>query len=464
MLNAKMFSLVLGFFLVFSLIVFASAQTATVTISPSNPGTSNGYKIIPLRGVNDFWVQIYLQDSFGSDGNYIQVNEGETADFSYVGFKVKVIDVRAQPDRTVTEVDIEIISTPTPTPTPTPTTTPIATPTPTTPTPSPGASPSPSPSPSPSTSPGGGSGGDGGCCGGSGLGGGSISFPSDYVYTGAKPASILASTTVKVTGDLPANNATDFDIAGDVGNKWGIKRVTVNTSQIVFASDATIEIRIFDLLPKEDDYKQKLDELPLNSKLLKAVQIKLPQAFKSKLRSAKINFVLNREELNLTDPLSVGLLRFANKKWDELETSAKNLGNGSYEYTAITPGFSVFAVAGLEGKQISLTGAGNTSIQNQTSSNITGLGNLTSGSQNLSSASPATGFLTGGQAPIIAVIIIVLIIIGYFFIRKRKSSADMWEEPVNKPEPQISKKKKAEEKIQDENDEDEKPSGDLYGT
>ncbi|HLD42345.1 MAG TPA: PGF-pre-PGF domain-containing protein, partial [archaeon] len=181
---------------------------------------------------------------------------------------------------------------------------------------------------------GGGSGGGGGLSGGSSSGGGGGAAP-------APSPALLASGSV--SSDLKASKPTDITISSDLQSK-GLSSLQLEVNQDIPEADAKLEIEFFEKIPLIDDKGSSLTVLPAaNQKPLKVLEISQSAKLKDTIKQAKITFRLTKEELGSVNPSDIILLRFAEGKWNQLQTTAASAeSDGSVKFTSITPGFSVF--------------------------------------------------------------------------------------------------------------------------
>lgn len=117
----------------------------------------------------------------------------------------------------------------------------------------------------------------------------------------------------------------------------------VDTSSVLKMKSSSKTIREIEIFPKVSGYF-KIEPKDLSSKpslvtpvdkVLKYIELKTTGVSDSGIKSAKIKFEYDAKGKDIV------LMRFHNGTWSILET--KNLGKNIYE--AITPGFSVFAIA-----------------------------------------------------------------------------------------------------------------------
>jgi PGF-pre-PGF domain-containing protein len=81
---------------------------------------------------------------------------------------------------------------------------------------------------------------------------------------------------------------------------------------------------------------------------LRYLNISLENATASDITDAVIQFRIAKSELQGMNPSDIALARFANGVWGTLTTSLKGSDADYYAFEAETPGFSYFAVLGLE--------------------------------------------------------------------------------------------------------------------
>jgi len=121
---------------------------------------------------------------------------------------------------------------------------------------------------------------------------------------------------------------------------------------------------------------------------------------------------LAKAELGNLAKSDIVLMRFANNSWAELPTKlAAEKDDGSAEFAATTPGFSVFVATT---RQVSSQTQSDTTLQP---------GGETDSSSDAGGTSAISGLATAGGSPALVyglyVIIIAGCIVGFFFIRKK---------------------------------------------
>ncbi|HLD41723.1 MAG TPA: PGF-pre-PGF domain-containing protein [archaeon] len=123
-------------------------------------------------------------------------------------------------------------------------------------------------------------------------------------------------------------------------------KIQILVSQEVSSFDAKVDVKSLKQIPTQDESGQTLTSLPSEQQVpIKVLQITPSIALKNNTKQATISFALTKEELGTTDPSQIILARFADSQWVELETSpGETKEDGSVEFSAITPGFSVFVV------------------------------------------------------------------------------------------------------------------------
>ena len=156
-------------------------------------------------------------------------------------------------------------------------------------------------------------------------------------------AKTLASETVKPTVAVKPDAPFEVTVTSTVTSKSGLDKLTIEVNSEVAAADATVGVKALDKVPAKDDKGQTVTALSADQPSYKVMQFAPSAALSTAIKVAKISFTLTEAEQTAAGLTAsqVVLLRFADGKWNELET--KSLGNGKFEAT--TPGFSVFVVS-----------------------------------------------------------------------------------------------------------------------
>ncbi len=208
-------------------------------------------------------------------------------------------------------------------------------------------------------------------------------------------------------------------------SKKGLAKIQIETNTKVEAADANLKATVLDKIPLADESNKALTVLPAaNQKALKVLQIAAGEKLKDKIKQAKISFVMSKEELGSSKASDIVLLRFADGKWNQLETTAGSAkADGSVEFTATTPGFSVFVVTTKPSSTAPVT----TAIQPPSGQKTDDSGEKTTpGTQDSAQKTGDTGQKTApageGDIPLIGIIAAVVVIggIGGAVLMKKK--------------------------------------------
>ncbi len=250
----------------------------------------------------------------------------------------------------------------------------------------------------------------GGSSGGGGSGGGVSSAPVVSARTGS---GILYSQILYIlTSDFLPFKFTELLANKQMVDAGGLVKIDVQTNEIVLSSDGYLEFRVLEKLPNEDDNKQLISPLPAEiKKQIKFFQIITSPKLKGKISQAKITFLLKKEEIADTAFANVSVLRFTGGKWDELPKTAdlSQKPDGSAEFTATTPDFSVFAI--VEKPQ-----AEGQTNQTQPTQNIT----VPKASPSASpSPAPVSGLLISGNSAVAVYAIVAILLIALLYTIKK---------------------------------------------
>ena len=163
---------------------------------------------------------------------------------------------------------------------------------------------------------------------------------------------VLATKTLTVTEALTTAKPVDLAVPIDVSSKAAVTKITVEVSKEVAAADASLEVKALEKVPEKDEKGQTLTALPsADQPLLKVIQLTPSANLSAAVKQATISFTLTKDELGTRTVADIVLARFTEGKWVELATTAGAAkADGSVDFTAVTPGFSVFAVAAEKAK------------------------------------------------------------------------------------------------------------------
>lgn len=149
---------------------------------------------------------------------------------------------------------------------------------------------------------------------------------------------------VEETGEV--QEGVEFPVPEGIKSE-GLTGLELYYDEGASAVSTQIDVQIFDSIPEEDAENAEVSrELPDEQEALKVFEITPAENIDQVVNEAEITFVLTPEELAGLDPNQITLTRFESGGWIELPTEiTRTFEDGSIEFKALTPGFSVFVVA-----------------------------------------------------------------------------------------------------------------------
>lgn len=239
---------------------------------------------------------------------------------------------------------------------------------------------------------------------------GSSGSSSTSASTPSASTSVLGTTTLTVTAPLTAAAPVELPVAAADAAKVAVQKIQVEVTKDVAAADASVEVKALDKIPLTDEKGQSLTALPSDQQpLLKVIQITPSAALSSALKQATITFSLTSAELGGRDTAKVVLARFADGKWTELVTTAAAAkADGSVDFSAVTPGFSVFVVTTKAPEPTSAP-----------ASTAAPAGTGAPAATSAPSTTPAAGLPGTLLLGIVAVIVIIVIVVVFMMKRKQ---------------------------------------------
>jgi len=162
-------------------------------------------------------------------------------------------------------------------------------------------------------------------CGGAGGGGGGA---------GAAPAANRETATFQKV-EIGAENTF-------------IAKMFLGVTGITFVSK-NVRSNVFLSVERLDGEPANLSSEPVGDVFL-FLKISLANIGTSDLQSATIDFKVNKSwiDANSIDPASIKLYRYVGSEWVALDTALSSSDSEFYYYSASTPGFSYFAIAGMK--------------------------------------------------------------------------------------------------------------------
>lgn len=149
---------------------------------------------------------------------------------------------------------------------------------------------------------------------------------------------------VEKTGEV--QDGVEFPVPEGIRDE-GLTGLELYYDEGTSAVSTQINVQIFDSIPEEDAENAEVSrELPDEQEPLKVFEITPAENIDQVVDEAEITFVLTPEELAGLDPNQITLTRSESGEWIELPTEiTRTFEDGSIEFKALTPGFSVFVVA-----------------------------------------------------------------------------------------------------------------------
>ncbi len=223
------------------------------------------------------------------------------------------------------------------------------------------------------------------------------------------------SRSLQIPDNLSKDNPAEIVIPKDLLD-LGLTSLKITSKEDTNSTGQKIEVKALESIPPSDENNVSIPSLS-SQKLIRAFQFILPGSLKEKVREANITFVLKREEMGDLSPAQIVVMRFSNGSWSELPTESKILDlKGNVQFTAVTPGFSVFVIttksAAPENKALE-----NVQPQAEQAAAPEAPGE--------NSGSAATGKIISGVTDILpyALIIAVAAVLGVLIFRRKKSQA-----------------------------------------
>ncbi len=239
---------------------------------------------------------------------------------------------------------------------------------------------------------------------------------------------VLASNRLFPVKSFLKDVANEIIPTSEIKNKGGPDEIDiVPDANFGLGSNEGIDVKVFSRVPEADDSNQVISGLPsVYNSQLRVFQITAPRIVRQNMKYGKISFWLAGEDLKNLKKENVVLLRFSNGVWSELNTSIDSTKtDGSTLFSAVTPGFSVFAVATKsdtrnalvqqptqEARQGNQSVAINSSQANPTPNQTV---QLVPSNPPVESKSPASGLATSGSG-IVAKNLPVIIVVAAFIL------------------------------------------------
>ncbi|HLD41746.1 MAG TPA: PGF-pre-PGF domain-containing protein [archaeon] len=158
---------------------------------------------------------------------------------------------------------------------------------------------------------------------------------------------VLASNRLFPIKSFSPDLVNEIVATSDLKNK-GFNEIDVEAdSNFGLGSGEGIDVKVLSRLPDKDDSGRIVTSVPAEYRQnLKFFEVTTPPIVNKNMLSAKIFFSLKAEELKNFKREQIILLRFSNGLWSELNTSIESVKTDGYtEFSATTPGFSLFIVA-----------------------------------------------------------------------------------------------------------------------